>query len=220
MARSNASSIDDLSTSWESIQDPLRFAFRYGPAIHAYLRRLLVDENDVDDVAQSFLVSWLGKKWDAADRPKNFRRYLKRSIRNAAMAHVRKKRLGPLPGSQQVTGPQQDPWDAIYSQTLLDRVWRSLERRQHSRRNNYCYSVLKIASEMPKAETAQKVDELFRMHGKRLSSAAFRKQLSRARRLFAQFLIDEVAVDIGCRDQAEIMDELRQLGLLPWVQTK
>jgi hypothetical protein len=52
--------------------------------------------------------------------------------------------------------------------------------------------------------------------GKRLSEAAFRQALCRAREKFADFLVAEVARTLGTTDADAIEQELIDLDLLPY----
>ena len=48
--------LDQISTRWPAIKDPVQFVLRYAPAIQKYLAALLRDAHDAEDVAQDFLL--------------------------------------------------------------------------------------------------------------------------------------------------------------------
>ena len=47
---------------------------------------------------------------------------------------------------------------------------------------------------------------------------AFRKQLSRARRHFAQMLVNEIRQTLEHREAEDVLEELRDLGLMEFVR--
>jgi hypothetical protein len=54
--------------------------------------------------------------------------------------------------------------------------------------------------------------------GKVLKAEAFRKQVSRARRMFAQFLVKEIAETLDKPAAPDVEDELVDLGLMGYVR--
>ncbi|MEM7561124.1 MAG: hypothetical protein AAF394_18530, partial [Planctomycetota bacterium] len=64
-------------------------------------------------------------------------------------------------------------------------------------------------------ELAQQVSEAT---GQELNAAAFRKQLSRARKLFAECLVREVADTIDIPTPESIKAELQELGLMSYIE--
>src|SRR5947209_5155705 len=90
--------IEQISTHWTLISDPLKFVFRYAPAIRRYLAALLKNPHDAEDVTQNFLVQMLQKPFRHEQvRGGRFRDYLKAILRNAAVTHLR--RQNPVPGT-------------------------------------------------------------------------------------------------------------------------
>src|SRR3954468_20417069 len=101
--------IDQISTRWPLIQDPVKFVMRYAPAIQGYLSVFLKNPHDVEDVCQSFLLRVLER--GVADERRlhgRFRDYLIAAVRNAALAHLRRRplaladdaRLAEVPGRE------------------------------------------------------------------------------------------------------------------------
>ena len=48
--------IDQISTHWSKVENPMQFALRYAPAIRGYLGVFLKNPHDVEDVCQAFLL--------------------------------------------------------------------------------------------------------------------------------------------------------------------
>ena len=83
--------IDEITTRWPMIHDPGQFVLRYAPAIEGYLRAIVRDPEQVEDIRQDFLLHILQKGFLSADNLKGrFRNYLKAAVRNAAISHLRR----------------------------------------------------------------------------------------------------------------------------------
>src|SRR5256885_4248390 len=84
--------IDQISTRWTLIHDPRQFVMRYAPAIQGYLSVFLKNPHDVEDVCQEFLVRVIERGVAEEDRLHGrFRDYLIAAVRNAALAHLRRR---------------------------------------------------------------------------------------------------------------------------------
>src|SRR5436190_23340106 len=83
--------LEQISTHWPQISDPLQFVLRYAPAVRRYIGALVKDSHDAEDVAQTFLMRILQQPFHRAQmRSGRFRDYLKAVLRNAALTHLRK----------------------------------------------------------------------------------------------------------------------------------
>ena len=58
--------LDQISTRWPMIEDPVQFVLRYAPAIRSYLHALLKDTNVAEEVSQDFLVRGLLRGFGSA----------------------------------------------------------------------------------------------------------------------------------------------------------
>src|SRR5690349_11273660 len=93
--------IDQISTRWTLIHDPYHFVMRYAPAIQGYLRVFLKDPHDVEDVCQEFLARVVERGVVEEQRLHGrFRDYLIAAVRNAALAHLRRR----APAEQHASG--------------------------------------------------------------------------------------------------------------------
>jgi len=215
-----------ISTAWSKLNNPAEFAIRYAPAIQRYLRALMGNDHDADEVAQEFLlkVTQLGFQRIGADRGR-FRDYLIVSVRNAALTFLRRKRTEArrLATLEQLL-PQEtyEAADREYQQEwqrcILDKAWRNLHQHERSSPGNLFYTSLKLAADFPTEDSVALAERASRASGTPLRSDAFRKQLSRARRLFAELIINEVRCTLDDPEPGAVEEELAELGLMHFVK--
>jgi DNA-directed RNA polymerase specialized sigma24 family protein len=219
--------LNRISTQWSVVHNPSHFLIRYAESVRNYLEALLHDLQEADDVSQEFFLSVVAKGFIRADSDRGrFRDYLKVSIYNAAMTHLRCKRRQPslLDASVMqfvVTAPastEDAVWLSNWRQCLLDRVWRAIESHEHGAAESLYYTVLRLAVDHPEADSTQLAEQVSSLVNRPIRADAFRKQLSRARRMFAELLVREVAETLDNATPAMVEDELRETGLLPYIQ--
>jgi DNA-directed RNA polymerase specialized sigma24 family protein len=203
------SRLDDIGTNWGEVGDPRLFVVRYAVAVRAYLRALLPNEADADDVEQQFLLNVVRRGFGATPAAGRFRDYLKTALRNAAITHLRRKRAERAVPPR-ATADGDDVWTREYRQCVLAGAWQELEAYQRRTPGNLAHAVLRLVADHPEAAA----DELVRRLGRPLSVPAFRKQLSRGRRLFARFVVAEVGRSIHPATPDDVRAELAELGLL------
>lgn len=213
-------SLAEISTRWSSLGDPVQFVMRYSPAIRAYLLELIRQPQDAEDVAQEFLLRFVERGLPRAtpDRGR-FRDYLKVAVRNSALTYYRRKRpaevgldqVAELPDHRESEADAR--WLTDWRQCLLDMVWRRLDSHQRRNPGNLAHLVLRTWLDHPDLESPELAGRVQTLSGQPLSPVAFRKQLSRARRLFAEFLLEAVTQTLS--GPAELVEEeLAELGLL------
>jgi hypothetical protein len=215
--------LDQISTDWTIVGDPPRFLLRYATAIRSYLGALVKDEHDADEVAQEFLLRVVQKGFEraSADRGR-FRDYLKTAVRNAALTRLRRRAEMPL--TEAVLARQVEEcalekrWLGDWQRCLLERAMRALEAHQRRSPGNLFHTVLRVALDHPEEDSPTQAARTSTLAGRPVRAEAFRKQLSRARRMFAAVLIDEVAQTIEEPTPARIEEELSEVGLLPYVR--
>src|SRR5262249_54204687 len=95
---------------------------------------------------------------------------------------------------------------------------RALERHQRSAPGNLGYTVLRLTVDHPDANSRELAARAAERSGQPLSPEAFRKQLSRARRLFAELIAAEVRQTLDGATDQQVQDELADLGLLEYVR--
>ena len=113
-------------------------------------------------------------------------------------------------------------WLHYWRDCLLERAWRALERHQHAHPETLAYTVLKVATDHPKASP----DELSQLIQKQLVKRSrankvapsidvmsISKRLQESRTLFAQLIADEVVETLETPDPEDVKKEIISLGL-------
>lgn len=216
-----------ISTQWSAVSNANLFVLRYVDAIRNYLEHLLPNTDDVEDVLQQFLVRVIERGFVAAtpDRGR-FRHYLIRSIRNevATWYRERTRRRGvaldsvaqsflSIDDTDSVSQRWHQEWQAV----LLERCWLRLSAREMESEGSLCHTVLRHAMDHPKYSSEESARELSQRTGQTISAAAYRKQLSRARRLFAESIAREVSDTLTAPTPEAVCEELAETGLMPFV---
>ena len=214
--------IEDISTRWSQLGDPVQFMFRYGPAIRRYLSALLDNPADVEDISQDIVVSVINAGFAHASPDKGrFRNYLKTSVRNAAFKHRSRKRPGQLSNAaaEQLGGPDAErDWVDEWRRCALARAWAEIEAFQERTRGNLFATVLRLRMEHPKADSSELAAKASELAGRHVGESAARQQLSRARKKFAELLVDEARRTLENPTPEAVRDELIEVGLMPWVR--
>jgi hypothetical protein len=218
--------LEQISTHWTLISDPLQFVLRYAPAVRHYLAALIKDPHDTEDVTQNFLLRVLKQPFCPTQVHRGrFRDYLKAALRNAALTHFRRANQlrDEVADFDDLAAPAEESaadqaWITEWRNCLLKRSWEALE--QHERRNpaGLAYTVLRLATDFPTEDSTALAARASERTGRPLRPDAFRKQLSRARRLFAELLIDAIRQTLIEPDPQEIREELADLGLMASVR--
>jgi DNA-directed RNA polymerase specialized sigma24 family protein len=217
--------LDQISTYWPALGDPVQFTLRYAPAIERYLYALLRDPHEVEEALQDFLVRGLERGFVRPGGPLSgrFRDYLKAAVRNAAIDRLRQRRL-PQQGDLDLTEVPGDEaeeadrrWVEQWRQCVLGRVWEALHAQQKRSAGNLFHLALRLAVEHPEEDSAALAARASAQSGQALSAEAFRKQLSRARRRFAELLVEEVRRTLQDSGRDRVEEELAALGLLSYV---
>jgi hypothetical protein len=145
-------------------------------------------------------------------------------VRNAALNFLRRKQahcrsalpLRPEALADDAPGAEEQ-WLAEWRRTLLDRAWQALEIHQHQSPGSLCHTVLSLTVEYPEEGSRALAERAAARAGRPVRPDAFRQHLSRARRLFAGFLIREVTRTLPPTAR-HLDDELTELGLMEYVR--
>jgi DNA-directed RNA polymerase specialized sigma24 family protein len=219
--------LGEISTEWELVHDSGQFVRRYTLAIERYLNALIKNRHDAEDVLHDFLLRVLKHGFVRVRREGGrFRDYLKTAVRNAALNHLQRKvmpkqgavkpLLVPAADLSQLAADQQ--WVVHWRKALLDRVWKALQRHESRASGNLAYTVLRLLADHPEDDSEGLAARVSESVGYPLRTDTFRKQLSRARRLFAQFLVIEVAQTLDHPTPEQVEEELSELGFMRYVR--
>jgi len=219
--------LEDISTEWVIVRDPAQFVLRYAPAIQRYFGALIKNRHDAEEAAQDFLLRVTQHGFvRTRDERGRFRDYLKAAVRNAALNYLRRNRASrsvdssalqtALPERAQVAADQ--AWLAEWRQCLLDRACRALEQLQGQSSGNLFHTVLNMVVENPLDRTEALAARTSALIGRPLQATAFRKQVSRARRMLAKLLVKGVAQTLDNPTPERIREELIDLALWEYIR--
>jgi RNA polymerase sigma factor (sigma-70 family) len=201
--------LEQISTRWPQVSDPGKFVLRYAPAIRRYLSALLRDPHAVEEVTQDLLLRVVQQRFVPEQVTRGrFRDYLKSVVRNAAFSYLRREQARPTGGgdvelladdSEHPTSAAEREWVAEWRQCLMERVWDDLDAHQRENPASRCYSVMRLTVDHPDADSPTLAKMLSEQDGEPIKAEAFRKQLSRARRLFVRYLMRQIASTLDAR---------------------
>jgi RNA polymerase sigma-70 factor (ECF subfamily) len=215
--------LNRISTRWTAVNNPTLFVKRYGRAIRKYIATLIHDPNDAEEVEQEFMLRMVQKGFHTADSNKGkFRYYLITIVRNAAMQWLCRRNQVPLPietlEHMPVSEHSQLEWTSDWRKCILKAAWKSLDKYQKRTTNNLFCTVLRVSAQYESADSPMLAKMVSEMTGQTLTPEAFRKQLSRARKRFADHIVQEVARTLIEPTLEGIKDELNCLDLMKYVE--
>lgn len=221
--------IDQISTRWPLIRDPVAFVFRYAPAIRGYLGVFLKNPHDVEDVCQTFLLRVVERGVVEENLLRGrFRDYLIATVRNAALAHLRRPvaaqestataPLAEIPAPDSFVFPDDEEWVSRWRRVVLAGVWEALENYEREHPDNFGYTALRALVDHPDENSSQLAVRVSRACGRTVKPEAFRKQVSRARRLFAELLVAETSRTLDDPTPLKVEEELIAIGVMKYVK--
>src|SRR5205085_2081490 len=153
-----APGLEEISTRWPLIRDPMQFVMRYAPAIRKYLEALLHNTHDAEDVTQDFLIRGLLRGFVRTDNLRGqFRHYLKRAVRNAALNHLQRQHgdanSAALPDAHDAESAPDQQWLAEWRGCLLDRALQALDHHQRQAAGNLFHTVVRLTLDHPQEDT-------------------------------------------------------------------
>lgn len=229
--------LDEINTRWSLMRMAVAGSFtdsgparqslvlRYNGAIRNYIGALVHNQQDADDLAQETLVRILRGDFSGADPERGrFRDLLKVAVRNMARTFWSKqqKRAGApvdlnLLGDDTQNEEAERDWQTAWQNAVLSMTWRALESYEQSQPGCVAYTVLKLRSDYPDDDSEQMAKRLSGASGRAFTAGTTRQQLRRARLRFAQLLVEEVARGLKDTSPERVEEELRDLGLFPYV---
>ncbi len=207
----------------ESDQGPALAALldRYQTAVYRYLLGAVGDPDAAEDLFQDFALRFVGGRFrNVAEERGRFRDYLKRALSNQISTY--RKQKGNRAGSPQLENPEEVPAPALacdldqefltgWRQALLERAWEALAECQRRGGSPY-HDILRLRYENPDLTTPQLAAQLADRVGQQFTEANVRKLLQRARDLFGDLLLDEIARSLQTSSLQELEEELIDLG--------
>jgi RNA polymerase sigma-70 factor (ECF subfamily) len=202
-----------------------RLMQRYGGAVYQYLLGVTRDRHAADDLSQEFALRFLrGDFRNVRPEKGRFRNFVKTAVLNLVTDHHRRQRARPPLMGPDTPEPavEFDPGEqmesqflASWRQELLTRAWEALEREQQ-KTDQPLYAALRLKADHPELRAAELARRLGEQLGQEFNENWLRQLLYRARRRFADFLLDDVAQSLPEPDRSQIEDELETLGLLEY----
>jgi RNA polymerase sigma-70 factor (ECF subfamily) len=199
---------------------------RYYGAVYRYLLGTLHDPAAAEELTQEFAVRFLRGDFKEADRQRGrFRDFLKGALRHLAHEHWRKqkKAAAPLPSDSSAPAGTEAAATEAFDRQFLDR-WRE-ELLAHAwdaladieRRSGQPYhTVLRSKVEQPQVRSAEVGARLSAERGKPFTQEGVRQLLHRARKKFAELLVEEVGRSLQTAERDELVRELIDLDLLSY----
>jgi RNA polymerase sigma-70 factor (ECF subfamily) len=200
---------------------------RYCGAIYRYALSVLGDADLADEACQEFAYRFVRGSFRHANPAKGrFRDYIKTSVIHLLgefrrQRHADKKAL-PIEGQVALAADTPTPIEAreaefssFWRQELLNRAWREMEVQQSPSGPPY-YAALRLKAEQPDLTAPQLADGL-RATGKGdYTPAGVRQLLHRAREIYSDALLNEVARSSLASDPDVLAEELAELDLLTY----
>jgi RNA polymerase sigma factor (sigma-70 family) len=218
--------LEMIETDWTLVFEPAHLVLRYAPAIQSYLNTLLRNRHDAEEVAQEFFLSVTqhGLPRVHQDRGR-FRDYLKKVVRNQALNFLRDNQnrstdtdLLKVPAPEDTGNNPDRDWLVHWRRCLLKRAWQRLKDHGKRAPKSRYFTVLSLCATHPGEDSRQLAGRASALEGGAISPDAFRKQVSRARRVFAQLLVHEVAQTLEHPEPADVEAELVDLELMTYVR--
>ncbi len=192
---------------------------RYRPAIYAYLRSAVHDESAAADLTQEFSLALVRGDFRKIDRSKGrFRGYVKSVLFHMVSKYRKEQQRLPQPlapdspqfeRATDFSGQLDIEFDEAWRGQLLSRAWNSLEQAQP-----VYFLVLQYAATNRQASSKEMAPILSKQTGRKMTPESIRQTLRRARLLFAELLVHDVACSLKEPDLETLTSEIADLRLL------
>lgn len=219
--------LDEIATEWAVIHDPAQFVRRYAPAVQSYLNALIKNPHDAEDAAQDFFMRVAKNGFVRASQDRGrFRDYLRTAVRNAAINFLKRQQSpkhARFDDVQHVTFDKSiraadETWEIQWRNCLLDRAREALATHQKRSPGNLFHTVMELLLEHPQEDASALADRTSQLIGRPIRPDAFRKQVSRARKALAKYIVHEVAQTLDRPSAEQLKDELIDLSLWEYVR--
>ncbi len=233
------SRLSQLTTQWTLIFDACRgpgdavkaaqaeVLQRYCGAIYRYALKVLGEPDLAEEACQEFALRFVRGDFRHADPAKGrFRDYVKTSVihlLNEVRRREQERRRAIALESGVVaavlTPPPVEPADSgfqeLWRKELLNRAWHEMERQQPPSGPPY-HAALRMKADQPDLTAAELADRLQDAGKGTYVASGVRQILHRARELFADRLLHEVARSVLSDDPEVLSEELVELDLLTY----
>lgn len=199
---------------------------RYGGAVRRYLRAALRDKEAADEVFQEFALRLVRGDFRTADPERGrFRSFVKTALHNLVVDFVRRTARNaqrPLDEASAAAieqpAAQEDLFRQSWSQELLDRSWAHLRETERGGGAPY-YAALRLLVDHPELSSQDLARSLSQQLGGEFTVGNVRVVIHRARQMFADLLVAEVADSLESTTRDEIEQELGELNLLQYCKS-
>jgi RNA polymerase sigma factor (sigma-70 family) len=229
------SRLDAIDTRWSLIRQAhaagqdqsaarASLVLRYGSSIRRYVGALIKDPQDADEVAQEIMVRLLQGNFAGADPDRGrFRDLLRVAIRNLARDFWarQKKRQGAaleLDLLPDANNEQEAAWLSAWQHSVLEHALAKLKDFEREHPASAAHTLLQWRLQFPEDASEDTAARLATKLGKAVRADAARQLLRRARRRFAEILVEETGMGLADTSPGAIEEELAALGLLEHVR--
>jgi RNA polymerase sigma-70 factor (ECF subfamily) len=201
----------------------------YYGAAYRYLLGMLHDPDAADELTQEFAIRLLRGDFKGFDPQRGrFRDYLKVALRHLVADYWRQKEQQKEKEPRRLPREQLEPSAPTFPEAefdqdflekwreeLLARTWEALEKNQEETTQPY-YTVLRCKTDQQELRSAQLAAQVSARLGRPLTEENVRQVLHRARKRFAELLVDEVARSLETAEPDKVVEELIELGLMSY----
>jgi RNA polymerase sigma-70 factor (ECF subfamily) len=200
---------------------------RYCGSIYRYALKVLREADLAEEACQEFALRFVRGDFRHADPAKGrFRDYVKTAVIHLLNEFRRReqdrRRALALESGVAAAVPTPPPVEAgdsefqqIWRKELLNRAWHEMERQQPASGPPY-HAALRIKADQPDLTAADLADRLRDAGKGTYGASGMRQVLHRARELFADRLLDEVARSVMSEDRHILNEEVIDLDLLTY----
>lgn len=230
----DAQRLSQIATQWSLIERAqveagdgaraaqLELLCRYGGAVYRYLRKVVQEQQAVEDLCQELALRLTSGRFGGLEpRRGRFRDFLKGVLFHLIADHRRRRATQPRvqPESQFLLqycpareSPPDEEFVRLWREELLHCAWRTLESQQRPEGPPY-HTALRCRVEHPDWRSEQLAADLTKRTGLPLTTAYVRQLLTRARKKFATALRQEVGRSLSGASSTDVTEEMRILGL-------
>jgi RNA polymerase sigma-70 factor (ECF subfamily) len=201
---------------------------RYQPAVYRYLLGAVRDPDAADELFQEFALRFVRGDFRQADPERGrFRDYVKTALINLVINYhkkVSRRSAATLekPEALATTAGRVDLGQQFLSnwrKAILDLAWEGLAAREKLGGPPF-FTILRLRTEQPQLSASEAAKQLTAQlrPAEPFTDSGVRKILQRARELFADLLVDEVARSLKTSSLDRLEQEVSDLGLQVYCQ--